>query len=241
MCADEDWKRRIDSGEYDAILEPRTTTCAARAELPASQNAAGSRPIPGNTVLQMRRSRAPANRSAGRGCEELSLLDSLPQTSRRQRHPATVGEAVTRAFAEFVPTIRPSVPAWCWASTDARCDCLGSRSTGTVPASDKEQTFQDAITRRWAGVPRWRSRRDTVTDRPGAGSAAGVMAAPVPGQSSKCAHAREIAWCDGVGRGDRDQGDRGWKRDADTITGGPNLERHQKATLAPRAARPTCQ
>ena len=176
---------------------------------------------------------------AGQGAKEQSLLDSLPQNIEGAIGPSgkPLDEAVARAFAEF----RANDPS---ASVPALVQGLKLTRDVMVSAVDpqarhllqiKEQQFQDAINAAMGMELTAVAQPAGVPEPTGPGAAfapPALMAAPVPGQTFEV-RAR-LANRGGVTASNAAitiEGDRGWNVTPTPITGGPNLDRHQQATL----------
>ena len=240
--ADEDWTVRVDSGEYDAILGDWYDNFARRGlSFQRSQTSGRFTPTTGPNYGYYKLAAASSGASvkAGRGVKEQSLLDSLPQNIEGAIGSSgkPLDEAVTRAFAEF----RANDPS---ASVPALV--LGLKLTRDVMAAAvdpqvrhllqiKEQQFQDAINAAMgieltavaqpAGIPE--------PTGPGAAFAPpALMAAPVPGQTFEVrARLANRGGVTATSAAITIEGDRGWNVTPAPLTGGPNLDRHQQATL----------
>jgi len=234
----EDWTVRVDSGEYDPILGDSYDNFARRGlSFQRSQNS--GRFTPGTGPNYGYYKLAAGVGATGQGTKEHSLLDALPKNIEAAIGAGgkPIDDEVARAFAAFrVTEPSASVPAL----------VQGLKLTRQVLASAvdpqvrhlmriKEQQFQDAINAA-NGVELTALAQPAGAPEPTGPGAAfappALMAAPVPGQTFEV-RAR-LANRGGIAVSSvaiTIEGDRGWNVKAATLTGEPDLQRHQQATL----------
>ena len=234
----EDWTVRVDTGEYDPVLGDSYDNFARRGlSFQRSQNSGRFTPSTGANYGYYKLARAGATGATGQ--KETSMFDSLPKNIEEAigTPGRAIDEAVARAFAAF----RANDPS---ASVPALVQ--GLKLTREVVASTgdaqvrhlmriKEQPFQDAI-HAANGMELVAMAQPADAPEPTGPGAAfappALMAAPVPGQTFEV-RAR-LANRGGVPVANAAivlDADRGWSVQPAQASGGPNLERHQQATL----------
>jgi LmbE family N-acetylglucosaminyl deacetylase len=234
----EDWSVRIDGGVYDPRLGDSYDNVARYGlSFQRSQNSGRFTPSTGPNYGYY-------SRMDVKGTKEQTIFDGLPASIEAAIGAAgkPIDDAVAKAVAAFSMT-DPS------AAVPSLAQGLKLTRAAIAATSDldakfilqiKEQQFQDAINSAMGMELTAVAQPAGVPDPAGPGAAfapPALMAAPVPGQTfevrARLANRGGVtaAIPPAASAAITIDGDRGWQIAPGQATGGPNLERHQQATM----------